>query len=155
MGQEKLILHQNKTIFWQQTSRFHSCEDDCYQNCKVIVTKNLRWNYHLAMEEKWPNYWDMAAQYWMSHQYCLAFYFWWRSALRAIHTLNLPPKYIHKLGGLLPIHSMHRRRAQGLMWGAKGPFPLAAAMVVAVVMPVVFCNKATETFNKNTKTCCL
>jgi hypothetical protein len=28
------------------------------------------------------------------------------------------------------------------MWGARGPFPLAAAMVVAVVMPVVFCNKA-------------
>jgi hypothetical protein len=24
------------------------------------------------------------------------------------------------------------------MWGARGPFPLAAAMVVAVVMPVVF-----------------
>jgi hypothetical protein len=41
------------------------------------------------------------------------------------------------------------------MWGARGPFPPAAAMVVAVVMPVVFCNKATETFNKNTKTSCL
>jgi hypothetical protein len=32
---------------------------------------------------------------------------------------------------------------------------MAAAMVVAVVMPVVFCNKATETFNNNTKTSCL
>jgi hypothetical protein len=41
MGQEKLILHQNKTIFWQQMSHFNSCEDNCYQNCKVIVTKNL------------------------------------------------------------------------------------------------------------------
>ncbi len=41
------------------------------------------------------------------------------------------------------------------MWGARGPFPPAAAMVVAVVMPVVFCNKATENFNKNTKTCSL
>jgi hypothetical protein len=40
------------------------------------------------------------------------------------------------------------------MWGARGPFPPAAAMVVAVVMPVVLCNKATENFNKNTKTSC-
>ncbi len=38
------------------------------------------------------------------------------------------------------------------MWGAKGPFLLAAAMVVAVVTPVVFCAKATETCNENTKT---
>ncbi len=30
------------------------------------------------------------------------------------------------------------------MWGARGPFLPAAAMVVAVVMPVVFCAKATE-----------
>jgi hypothetical protein len=37
------------------------------------------------------------------------------------------------------------------MWGARGPFPLAAAMVVAVVTPVVFCAKATEKRNKNTK----
>jgi hypothetical protein len=41
------------------------------------------------------------------------------------------------------------------MWGARGPFPPAAAMVVAVVMPVVFCNKANESFNENTKTSCL
>jgi hypothetical protein len=37
------------------------------------------------------------------------------------------------------------------MWGARGPFLLAAAMVVGVVMPVVFCAKATEKRNKNTK----
>jgi hypothetical protein len=37
------------------------------------------------------------------------------------------------------------------MWGAGGPFLAAAAMVVAVVMPVVFCNKATENCNKNNK----
>jgi hypothetical protein len=38
------------------------------------------------------------------------------------------------------------------MWGARGPFPPAAAMVVAVVTPVVFCaRKATEKRNKNTK----
>ncbi len=60
------------------------------------------------------------------------------SVLRAINTLNPPKKYIHKLGGLLPIHSTCRNGAQGLMWGARGPFSLAAAMVVAVVMPVVF-----------------
>jgi hypothetical protein len=74
-----------------------------------------------------------------------------RSALRAINNLNPPKKYICKLGGLSPIHSTHRRGAQGLMWEARGPFPPAAAMVVAVVMPVVFCAKATEKRNKNTK----
>jgi hypothetical protein len=36
------------------------------------------------------------------------------------------------------------------MWGTRGPFPPAAAMVVVVVMPVVFCAKATEKSNKNT-----
>jgi hypothetical protein len=74
-----------------------------------------------------------------------------RSALRAINTLNPPKKYIRKLGGLSPIHSTHQRRAPGLMWGARGPFPPAAAMVVAVVTPVVFCAKAAEKRNKNTK----
>ncbi len=38
------------------------------------------------------------------------------------------------------------------MWGTRGPFPPVAAMVVAVVMPVVFCAKATEKRTKNTKT---
>jgi hypothetical protein len=52
-----------------------------------------------------------------------------RSVLRAINTLNCPQKYICLLGGLSPIHLMHWRRAQGLMWGARGPFPPAAAMV--------------------------
>jgi hypothetical protein len=37
------------------------------------------------------------------------------------------------------------------MWVARGQFPPAAAMVVAVVTPVVFCAKATEKRNKNTK----
>jgi hypothetical protein len=41
------------------------------------------------------------------------------------------------------------------MWGARGPFPTAAAMVVGVVMPVVFCDKVTKIFNKKTKTSCL
>ncbi len=52
-----------------------------------------------------------------------------RSVLRAINTLNSPQKYVRLLRGLSPIHSTHRRGAQGLMWGARGPFPLAAAMV--------------------------
>jgi hypothetical protein len=74
-----------------------------------------------------------------------------RNALRAINTLNPSKEYIRKLGGLLPIHSMHRCRARGLMWGARGPFLPAAAMVVAVVTPVVFCATATEKIDKNTK----
>jgi hypothetical protein len=41
------------------------------------------------------------------------------------------------------------------MWGARGAFPTAAAMVVAVVTPVVLCAKATEKSNKNTKISCL
>jgi hypothetical protein len=41
------------------------------------------------------------------------------------------------------------------MWGARGPFPPAAAMAVVVVMPVVFFAKATEKCNKNTKISCL
>jgi hypothetical protein len=67
------------------------------------------------------------------------------------HPQPPPQNYIRKLGGLSPIHSMHWRGAQGLMWGARGPLPSAAAMVVAVVTPVVFCAKATEKRNKNTK----
>jgi hypothetical protein len=78
-----------------------------------------------------------------------------RSALRSINTLDPPKKYIHKLRGLSPIPLMHRRRAQGLMWGARGPSPPPAAMVVAVVTPDVFCAKATEKRNKNTKIICL
>jgi hypothetical protein len=71
-----------------------------------------------------------------------------RSALRAINTLNPPKEYICKLGGLSPIHSTRWGGAQGLVWGARGSFLPAAAMVVAVVTPVVFCAKATE--KKNT-----
>ncbi len=73
-----------------------------------------------------------------------------------VHKHPRPPqKYIRKLGGLSPIHSTRRHGAPGLMWGARGLFPPAAAMVVAVVMPVVFCAKATEKRNKNTKISCL
>jgi hypothetical protein len=74
-----------------------------------------------------------------------------RSALRAINTLNPPKKYIRKLGRLLSIYSKHWHGVQGLTWIARGPFQPAAAMVVAVVTPVVFCAKATEKRNKNTK----
>jgi hypothetical protein len=78
-----------------------------------------------------------------------------RSALRGTNTLNPPKTYIRYLGWLSPIHQKHWRGAQGLMWGARGPVPPAAAMVVAIVMPVVFCAKATEKFNNNTKISCL
>ena len=42
------------------------------------------------------------------------------------------------------------------MWGTRGPFLPAAAMVVAVVRYVVFCAKATEILKnaKNTKISC-
>jgi hypothetical protein len=78
-----------------------------------------------------------------------------RSALRSINTLNPPKKYIRKLGGLSPIHSTRWRGAQGLMWGTRGAFLPAAAMVVAVVTPVVFCAKATRKRNRNNKISCL
>ncbi len=71
--------------------------------------------------------------------------------MRAINTLNPPKNYIRKLGRLSSINLACRRGAQGLMWGARGLFLPAAAMVVAVVLPVVFCAKATEKSNKNTK----
>ncbi len=73
-----------------------------------------------------------------------------------VHPQPPPPKYIHNLGGLLSIHSMRWHGAQGLMWGARVPFLPAAAMVVAVVTPVVFCAKATEILKnaKNTKISC-
>ncbi len=51
------------------------------------------------------------------------------SVLRAINTLNSPKSYIRLLGGLSPIHLTHQRGVQGLMWGTRGPFLPAAAMV--------------------------
>jgi hypothetical protein len=61
-----------------------------------------------------------------------------RGALRAIHTLNNPKNYTGLLGGMSAIHLVCQHGVQGLMWGARGPFLPAAAMVVAVVTPVVF-----------------
>jgi hypothetical protein len=51
------------------------------------------------------------------------------SVLKAIHTLNSPKNYIHLLRGLSTIHLMHWIGAKGLMWGTRGPFQPAAAMV--------------------------
>ncbi len=51
------------------------------------------------------------------------------SVLKVIHTVNSPKNYTGLLGGLSPIHSTHRRGAQGLMWDTRGPFPPAAAIV--------------------------
>ncbi len=67
------------------------------------------------------------------------------------HTINNPQNYTCLLGGLSPINSMRWRGVQELMLGARGPFPPAAAMVAAVMMPVVFCSKAPEKCNKSTK----
>jgi hypothetical protein len=51
---------------------------------------------------------------------------------------GIPPpdpdkKCIRLLGGLSSINSTPRRGTKGLMWGARGPFLPAAAMVVMVV----------------------
>jgi hypothetical protein len=79
-----------------------------------------------------------------------------RSTLRAIHTLTPPPKKIHPLAwGVVTHLFVALAGVQGIMWGARGPFLLAAAMAYAVVMPVVFCAKATEKCNKNTIISCL
>jgi hypothetical protein len=51
------------------------------------------------------------------------------SVLRAMHTLNSLKNYIHMLGGLSPIHSTRQSGVKGLMWGTRGPYPPAAAMV--------------------------
>jgi hypothetical protein len=51
------------------------------------------------------------------------------SVLKAINTLNSTKNHIRLLGGLSPIHLTRQRGAQGLMWGTRGPFLLAAAMV--------------------------
>jgi hypothetical protein len=67
------------------------------------------------------------------------------------HKHPRPPQRIHPQARGVIAHTTRRRGAQGLMWGAREPFLPAAAMVVAVVMPVVFCAKATEKRNKNTK----
>jgi hypothetical protein len=52
-----------------------------------------------------------------------------QSVLVTINALNSPKSYIHLLGGLSPIHLTHRCGAKGLVWGARGLFPPAAAMV--------------------------
>jgi hypothetical protein len=51
------------------------------------------------------------------------------SVLGTINALNSPKSYICLLGGLLPIHLTCWRGAKGLVWGARGPFLPAAAMV--------------------------
>jgi hypothetical protein len=56
------------------------------------------------------------------------------------HTHPQPPQKTHpQAWGVVTHPSKHCRGAQGLVWGARGPFLPLAAMLVAVVMPVVFC----------------
>ena len=57
-----------------------------------------------------------------------------QSVLRAIHTLTSPKNYSRLLGGLSPIHLTRLRGAQGIMWGTRGPFLLAAVMAAMVVL---------------------
>jgi hypothetical protein len=71
-----------------------------------------------------------------------------RSTLRAIHTLNNPKNYTHLLRGLSPIHLMHRQGAQGLMWGAMGSLPPAAAMVIVVATSPAAFPLATGYFSR-------
>jgi hypothetical protein len=61
-----------------------------------------------------------------------------RGTSRAIHTLNNPKNYPRLLGGLSTIYLMRRHGEQRHMWSARRQFLPAAAMVVAVVTPVVF-----------------
>jgi hypothetical protein len=70
------------------------------------------------------------------------------------HTHPQSPQKIHPQAQSVVPHPFeaHQRGAQGLMWGARGPFLLATAMVVADVMPVVFCPKATEILKNAIKT---
>ena len=70
------------------------------------------------------------------------------SALRAINTLNPHKEYILKLRGLSPIHSTRQHGVQVLMWGARGPFPLAAAMVVMFVGQLFFYSYVDFTYTK-------
>jgi hypothetical protein len=51
MGQEKLILHQNKTIFWQQMSQFYLCADNCYQRMKNDLTTGA-WQHDIGCPTK-------------------------------------------------------------------------------------------------------
>jgi hypothetical protein len=51
------------------------------------------------------------------------------SVLGTINALNSPKSYTRLLGGLSLIHLTRRRGAKGLVWGAKGQFLPAAAMV--------------------------
>ncbi len=55
------------------------------------------------------------------------------SIFRAVHPLNPHKKHICLLGGLFPIDQMRRCRMKGLLWGTRGPLPLAV-MVVMVVL---------------------
>jgi hypothetical protein len=67
------------------------------------------------------------------------------------HTHPQSPPKIHLQAWRVVPHPFNvLARVQGLMWGGRGPFLPAAAMVVAVVTPVVCCAKATEIL-KNSK----
>jgi hypothetical protein len=69
-----------------------------------------------------------------------------------VHKHPQPPQRIHPQARGVIAHPFEASaRIASFMWGARGAFSPAAAKVVEVVTPVVFCAKATEKRNKNTK----
>jgi hypothetical protein len=72
------------------------------------------------------------------------------------HTHPHPPKKLHLLAWGVVTYSFEvSAQSARPHVEPRGLFLQVAATVLAVVTPVVFCYKATETFNKNTKTSCL
>jgi hypothetical protein len=59
------------------------------------------------------------------------------SIFRATHTLNTPKNYTCLISKSSLIKWKHQSRVQGLIWGARGPFLSAAAMVAMVVLVAV------------------
>ncbi len=57
-----------------------------------------------------------------------------RSILRALDRLIAREKQIHLLGALSPINPMHMRLKLDFICGGRGPFPVATAMVVVLIV---------------------
>jgi hypothetical protein len=69
------------------------------------------------------------------------------TSLIGLDPLNPSKKRIGLLGGVSFNNQMHWRRTKGLMRGARGPFPPAAAMVVIVVVGQI--GKGLQTANSS------
>ncbi len=73
-----MIRWDRRKWYYVKTRRFFG------NKCPILTCKKTIVTRIYTMDEKWPNYQGMAARYWMSHQYHLAFYFWWLLLLAAI-----------------------------------------------------------------------